>query len=335
MKLLKLNAYEGFWYDFEHIINEIMDENLNVLTFRSHIKGLIYKIIKDVTDYEYSYFVMLSSLNIPIKFISHSLNTAIFSYIIALNLNVSTQMIYKIIQAALLHDIGKLSFSETIREMYIEKNEDPAQIVMNHPLWGERIITNHLKADPDIARLVASHHEQNDGSGYPKGINGTNLTVYEHIIITANMVDLVLQKTNYPGIENLAKNLDKIFMNRGHQFVPEIMESLHDFFRLKNEGRHFKRFRVSAKGRIANESDSINTICDVVNISSGGIEVRSPIILNPGIEYKVNTKVDAKVYINDEKCEVMWNGMAEGKFIYGMRFEDREQDISTKLMSID
>ncbi len=100
-KLKKLNSYEGLIDDFHNILNEISDDNIKILEFRNNLKIIIDKIIVEVADYE-SYFIkMLSCLQHPNKFISHSMNTAVFTYILSAHLNIERQMIPKLLNAAL------------------------------------------------------------------------------------------------------------------------------------------------------------------------------------------------------------------------------------------
>lgn len=332
-KLIKLNAYEKFLLDFEKIVIEIIDENINVLNFRENLKKVINNIINDVKGNELFFIQMLSYVEPPFKFTSHSINTTIFSYIIASQLNIEIANIKKIMQAALLHDVGKLDFSETIKELYIYKTDERSDITKKHPLWGNRILLYHLKTDPDIAELVLNHHERNDGSGYPRGLTEKELTLSDGVLITANLLDNIISKTNYSGYNVLSKNVEILLSDYGNKIFPQIKNILHEIFTLKEDNRMQRRLKIKAKCIIENIHTKSYYPCEITNISSGGLEISTATELHDAFAYKITSRIAGDLYIKDKVCKVMWNKSAPGKFTYGLKFDFPNENIISNLVN--
>ncbi len=230
------------------------------------------------------------------------------------------------------HDVGKLNFNEKIKELYIYRGEDQKEIIKFHPIWGERFLLNHLKTDSEIARLVLNHHEKNDGTGYPRGLKGATLTKYDHIVSTANLIDNILQKINFSCVEVLSKYLDAIILNYGDKFTPMIRDALHELFTLKNDERTDKRFKISATGVV--DSDVLDSAisCEIINISSRGLEIAASELLSDSIDYTINGKISQSLFLKDKVCKIVWQKTGDGKYFYGVKFDTEIYNIISKLI---
>ena len=118
--------------------------------------------------------------------ICHPLNVAVISGLIAKKLEYSSTMIENIVLAALLHDIGKLSIKLENGSAILTTNESE---VAKHTTIGYDIIKNRLGLNDFIANAALEHHENNDGSGYPKGISSDYISESAQIINVANYYD--------------------------------------------------------------------------------------------------------------------------------------------------
>ncbi len=332
-KLKKLNIYESYWSDYNKIIHQIMEENINIIDFRNNLNNLTASIIKETVNYEMFFIKMLACLDTPHRFISHSLNTGIFAYILSSYLNVDKKMIPKIIQAALLHDIGKLNYNESIKGLYLYRNEDPSQVIKYHSIWGNRILQYHLKSDPEIARMVLNHHERIDGSGFPRGLKGSDLTIYDNIVMTANLIDNIIQKTNYSCFDDTAKNIDMLLTKYSEKFILPIRNVLYEIFTLRNEERKHKRYKIYAKGLLENDSLTTPVPLEIFNISTSGMEVSTPVSLNNSMIYTLNSKISQNLSLRNKECEIIWKKTERDKFIYGMKFNSPQDYDFSKLLT--
>ena len=132
--------------------------------------------------------------------ICHPLNVAVISGLIAKKLEYSVSDIENIVLAALLHDIGKLSIKLENGSAILTTNEDE---VAKHTTIGYDIIKNRLGLADSIAKAALEHHENNDGSGYPKGLSSDYIAESAQIVNVANYYDnLACNRTSTSVLNN-------------------------------------------------------------------------------------------------------------------------------------
>lgn len=118
----------------------------------------------------------------------HPLNVAIVSGIIAKKLDFTSREVDEVILSALLHDIGKTEIDLPGSKAMLTMIEDE---VKEHTVLGYKFIRDKLQLSERIANVALEHHENNDGSGYPKGLSSDSISEYSQIINVANYYDNV------------------------------------------------------------------------------------------------------------------------------------------------
>lgn len=132
--------------------------------------------------------------------ICHSLNVAIISGLIAKRLEYPPVIVEKVVLSALLHDIGKFKMNLGLGSSISSVHEED---MVEHTIIGYNLIKNTLHLDDDIAKVALEHHENNDGSGYPRGVSSDNISEFAQIINVANYYDnLACNRTAIPVTNN-------------------------------------------------------------------------------------------------------------------------------------
>ena len=142
--------------------------------------------------------------------ICHPLNVAVVSGLIARKLEFTQRCIDEVILSALLHDIGKIKIELEAESPLLTMNEDE---VKEHTILGYKFIKDQLGLRECIARVALEHHENNDGSGYPKGLSNDFITEYSQIINVANYYD------------NLAFNRTHVLVTNNKEALRAMLET--------------------------------------------------------------------------------------------------------------
>jgi putative two-component system response regulator len=98
--------------------------------------------------------------------------------------------------SGIIHDIGKIGISESILTKPGRLTDEEFTIIKKHPVIGYEIclplnITKHC-LDP-----IRHHHEKLDGSGYPDGLKGEEISVESRIVAVADMFDALYSDRPY------------------------------------------------------------------------------------------------------------------------------------------
>lgn len=91
-------------------------------------------------------------------------------------------------QAGYLHDLGKIVLEEALLATEEPLTEEKWRKLKEHPVAGYRI-ANASPQTMEVARYLLSHHENWNGSGYPKGLRGREIPRTARIIAVANYYD--------------------------------------------------------------------------------------------------------------------------------------------------
>ena len=152
----------------------------------------------------------------------HSERVSILSGKIAEMLGFTATKEKRIKEAGYLHDIGKIVLDEKIVRGH-NLSEAELEIKRQHPIVGYRIL-NLFDDTLDLAEAVYSHHENWDGTGYPKGLKGEEIPITGRIIAVAEVYD---ELTNEYGDLHFdhAVAVQKIKAMAGKRFDPAIVEA--------------------------------------------------------------------------------------------------------------
>lgn len=125
-------------------------------------------------------------------------------------------------RGGLLHDIGKIGIPATILDKPGDLEADEMKIMREHVTIGVRIL-EPVPCFREVLPIVAQHHEWFDGSGYPAGLDGDNISLHARILTVADVYDAITSDRPYrKGIAG--QHALEILNNRaGTQFDPMVI----------------------------------------------------------------------------------------------------------------
>lgn len=97
----------------------------------------------------------------------------------------------------LLHDIGKAAIPIDILEKPTALNAEETAIMREHPDLGRRIIKRNGGFSPEMLDIVAHHHEFLDGTGYPDGLAGNEISDIVRIVSIADIFSALIEQRAY------------------------------------------------------------------------------------------------------------------------------------------
>lgn len=127
----------------------------------------------------------------------HSLNVTLYSTWIGLALELSDDELSDLMLGGMLHDIGKLKISSRILDKPSRLDDAEFKAIRQHPLYGGDITSNISSLDERIRRIVLEHHEKLDGSGYPNGLHGDQISYLSKIVSCCDIFDAIASKRSY------------------------------------------------------------------------------------------------------------------------------------------
>jgi putative nucleotidyltransferase with HDIG domain len=126
--------------------------------------------------------------------------------------------------AALLHDIGKFIFPDSI--LFADSKLTPAdmEIVRRHPEQGARLVARIDGYGP-VAEIILAHHERIDGKGYPNGLVDSQIPLAARIISVADTYDVMTSRDSYRRPVSSREAIEELRRVSGAQLDAEVVET--------------------------------------------------------------------------------------------------------------
>jgi len=179
VKNLLNNLATGKRFEYYEIkrIAETMYKNLDgidtIIQYLNEIKGY--------DDYTYT----------------HCVNVGFYSMLIGRRLHMPDSKLIDLIQAGLLHDIGKIKIDNKLLNKKGKLTEEEFDTIKKHSLLGYEILKDSPYIGTEIKKAVLMHHERMDGSGYPYGIKNKEICEYARIVAIADVYDAMTSDRPY------------------------------------------------------------------------------------------------------------------------------------------
>lgn len=158
---------------------------------------------------------------------AHIQRMAHYSALIARRLQLDADYADAILQAAPMHDVGKLGIPDYILLKAGRLTAEEMAIMRRHPVIGHDILKDSSSAIIQLGASIAlSHHEKFDGSGYPHGLAGADIPIEGRIVAVADVFDALTSERPYKPAWSLERAVAWLEDGRGRHFDPVCVDAL-------------------------------------------------------------------------------------------------------------
>ena len=154
----------------------------------------------------------------------HQRRVAELAAAIATELGVDPQLAAGIRVAALIHDIGKLVVPADILSRPGRLSETEFAMIKVHPQAGHDVVVG-IDFPWPVAQMVLQHHERLDGSGYPLGLRGEEISIGARVIAVADTVEAMQSHRPYRPALGIDSALQAIAAGRATLFAPDVVDA--------------------------------------------------------------------------------------------------------------
>ncbi|MDF2904914.1 MAG: hypothetical protein K0R34_235 [Herbinix sp.] len=155
----------------------------------------------------------------------HVKRVGLISALLARKLGFSPHRVELIHLAASIHDVGKLAIDDKILNKAGKLTPEEYEQVKNHCLYGFELLKNSERELLKEAAIIAyEHHENYDGSGYPRGLKGNEIHLSSRIVALVDVFDALATKRVYKEKWPPKEITDYIHSQCGIKFDPNIVE---------------------------------------------------------------------------------------------------------------
>ncbi len=156
---------------------------------------------------------------------THSVNTTILSLAIGELMKLPPHRMIELGIASMLHEIGMLKLPESIYLKESSLSEKEFKMIRAHTTLGYRILKS-FSVSEEIALGAYEHHERLDGSGYPRGLSGEEISFYSRIIGVVCSYNAITTKRLFKNRKDMHSAVMELLKDRNNKYDEQVIHSL-------------------------------------------------------------------------------------------------------------
>jgi HD-GYP domain-containing protein (c-di-GMP phosphodiesterase class II) len=153
-----------------------------------------------------------------------SINAAILSALIAMELKSPHHEVMQVVTGALLHDIGMLQLPREITGKSGGLSGAELQRMQAHPLYSYKIVTKELLYPEVVGLIAVQHHERWDGEGYPRRISGIGIEMGARIVSVADAFEAMVSEKPYRNSMIGYQAMKNLLSDNSRRFDPDVLK---------------------------------------------------------------------------------------------------------------
>ena len=162
----------------------------------------------------------------------HSLDVALNALMLGRHVGVRDKSDqYLLFEAGLVHDIGKMEVPPGILNKPGRLTPEEWALVRHHPVASERILREAGTYDEHIIWAASQHHEKNDGTGYPNGLSGSQLSEIGRLMAVCDVYCALTEKRAYKPQMPVPQAFEILQKMTGHHLDAVLVDRLIEMVR--------------------------------------------------------------------------------------------------------
>jgi HD-GYP domain-containing protein (c-di-GMP phosphodiesterase class II) len=192
----------------------------------------------------------------------YSLHTCLVSVLLAQEMGYDEAETRRVGVGGLIHDVGMFKIPQHIRLATGDLTDEQYQMIESHPERGARILSEVDRLESSVKRVVAEHHEQIDGSGYPLEIDHEDIHPHARIINLSMTYVAMTQNRSHRSSFSPQETIKELLEQERHRYDDRVLSAF------------LKRFGLYPPGTFAR----LNTGQLVLALESERTDPKNPVI---------------------------------------------------------
>lgn len=189
----------------------------------------------------------------------HSINVAVFSVMTGVALGLSLEDLRNLALGALLHDVGKLYVPLEILNKPSKLESEEFLKIKQHPYEGYKLLSGISEINSSVKQIVWQHHENYDGTGYPRELKGSHSYRLARIVHICDVYEALCVKRSYKQPISRKVVRQTLEQNSGTMFDPKLLKVF-----LENTPMYLIGETVTQGTRVGVITDVTNTTNPIV-----------------------------------------------------------------------
>jgi len=212
------------------ILTEPIDDS-NIQTAVTLVDDIFRTMVKDLDVFVDMYKLFIKNTDIY----NHSVNTCILAISFGLYLGLEPGIIRQIGLGVLFHDVGMNAVDKKILEKPGPLNAEEWKQIENHPERGANLLKSSSIYPDKSLKIVLEHHEASDGSGYPHGLKGDQISQESQLARIVDKFDSLTTEKPYRAAFSPKDAAKRIYVDESSTAVKRLIRDFIRFLGGKKE----------------------------------------------------------------------------------------------------
>jgi len=197
------------------------NKEINIAALKDAVSHTVNSVVRNPTA-----FKLVLELKKTDKYsYNHALGTSVWCAQFGRQLGLDKDSIQELALGGLVLDIGKTKLPESVLNKRGNLNKDEMGLLRSHVDQAIQILIQNDEVPHNVMRMVATHHERADGSGYPLGIENKDIPIYGRIAGIVDSFDAMTSVRPFgPPVYSPHEAISKLYDLRGSLFQADLVE---------------------------------------------------------------------------------------------------------------
>jgi len=191
-------------------------------------KEMMSMIIDDLSSHKDAMIMLANMGSIDHYLFQHSLNVCVYTTLLGLANGYDREKTMTLGMGALLHDIGKTQITSNVLTKPDQLTDQEYEIMKQHAKIGFELLKDEPNLPLAVAHCAFQHHERLDGSGYPRGLKGHEISEFAKWIGIVDSYDAMTTNRVYraPMLPHLA--VERLYAGSGTLYEQSMLQLFRD-----------------------------------------------------------------------------------------------------------
>lgn len=146
----------------------------------------------------------------------HSVAVCALMVALAKRMGMKTEQVREAGVAGLMHDVGKMMIAPEVLNKPGKLTVEEFTLMKTHPEQGLKILEENLPVAALVMDVCLHHHEKVDGSGYPDGLQGSDISIFARMSAVCDVYDAITSDRPYKKGWGVAHSIREMASWKGH-----------------------------------------------------------------------------------------------------------------------
>lgn len=181
--------------------------------------------VEKIDNYEKTLLALVEMIDSRDRYTGrHSIRVAEYTKLIAHELNYSQRECDELYRAGILHDLGKIAIPDSLLLKPGKFTGSEYSLIKEHVRIGTHLL-EQIPMFKEISTVIECHHERLDGSGYPNGLKGDEISTKGNIMAVADSFDAMTTNRIYKGRKSVKEALEELVSLSDIHFKKEVVDA--------------------------------------------------------------------------------------------------------------